>query len=143
MTSSGAEPVPGRITLDTSAYSHLRRGRTNIIDAVSTAELVFVPTTMLGELEGGFRVGSRYVENRRALDDFLQEPYVEVTDITADVARRYGEVFAALRQAGTPIPVNDIWIAAVALNVGAHLITFDDDFSKIEGLPHTLLAAGG
>lgn len=139
MTSSGGETLPPRLTLDTSAYSHLRRGRDEVIDAVGEAELVYVPATVIGELEAGFRLGGRYAENRRSLQELLDEPYVAVVGTTADVARRYGEVFAQLRRAGTPIPVNDIWIAAAVLSTGAHLLTFDADFAKVEGLSHTLL----
>ena len=89
----------------------------------------------------GFRIGTRYLENRRVLEEFLREPYVNVIDTTVDVARRYGEVFAELKRAGTPIPVNDIWIAAATLSSGTHLITFDSDFQQIPGLPHTVLAS--
>lgn len=138
MPSSGSEVLPSRIVLDTSAYSRLRRADPRAVDAVAGAELVLVPATVLGELEAGFRVGSRYEENRRGLEELLGEPYVETLDVTPDVARRYGEVFAGLRDAGTPIPVNDIWIAAATLDCGGHLITFDEDFSRVENLPHTL-----
>lgn len=141
MTDSGAEVLPSRIVLDTSAYSHARRGTAPALDAIARAEVVFVPVTALGELEAGFRVGSRYRENRRALDEFLREPYIQVLDVTADVARLYGEVFASLKRAGTPTPVNDIWIAAATLGCGAHLVTFDEDFARIDGLPHTLYPA--
>jgi tRNA(fMet)-specific endonuclease VapC len=141
MPRSGVDVLPARIALDTSAYSQLRRGEPQTIDAVSEAEVVYIAATVLGELEAGFRAGSRYIDNKRALEEFVSEPYCEITEIDADVARRYGEVFAALKRAGTPIPVNDIWIAAATLDVGAHLITFDADFSKVQDLPHTLFAA--
>ncbi|MBI4729046.1 MAG: type II toxin-antitoxin system VapC family toxin [Acidobacteria bacterium] len=141
MTSSGAEALPARIVLDTSAYSRAQRGDALALDAIARAEVVFLPVTVLGELEAGFRVGSRYRENRRALDEFLREPCVQVLDVTGDVARLYGQVFASLRRAGTPLPVNDIWIAATTLGCGAHLVTFDEDFARIDGLPHTLYPA--
>jgi predicted nucleic acid-binding protein len=141
MPNSGAEVLPARLALDTSAYAHLRHGESRVIGVVAEAEVVYISATVLGELEAGFRVGTRYRENQHALAELLREPYVEIRDTTADVARRYGEVFAALRSAGTPIPVNDIWIAAATIDVGAHLITFDKDFSKVEGLSHTLFVA--
>lgn len=141
MSSSGAEVLPQRVMLDTTAYSHLRRAQSRVLDAVAQAEVVFLSATVLGELEAGFRVGSRYLDNRRALEDFLEEPYVQVVDVTRDVARRYGEVFAGLRAAGTPVPINDVWIAAAALSQDAHLITFDEDFERIKGLPHLLFRA--
>lgn len=138
MTNSGADGLPARIVLDTSAYSQARRGADIALDAIVRADVVFVPVTVIGELEAGFRVGSRYRENRRALDEFLREPYIQVMHVTADVARLYGQIFASLKRAGTPIPVNDIWIAAATLGSGAHLVTFDEDFARIDGLPHTL-----
>lgn len=140
MTGSGAGALPARLVLDTAAYSHLRRGRDDVIDGVAEAELVYVPATVVGELEAGFRLGGRYAANRRSLQELLDEPFVEVIDTTVDVARRYGEVLMQLRRAGTPIPVNDIWIAAAVLSTGAHLLTFDTDFSKVDGLSHTILA---
>ena len=139
MAKSGSDPLPTRLVFDTSAYSHLRRGDERLIEAVSDAETVYVPATVLGELEAGFRCGRRYRKNARALGEFLRETSVRIVTVTADVARRYGEVFAQLRAAGTPIPVNDVWIAAATLSCGAHLITFDSDFSRVERLRHTVL----
>ena len=141
MSDSGAEALPARIVLDTSAYSRARRGSAPALDAIARADVVFLPVTVLGELEAGFQLGTRYRENRRALEEFLREPYLQVLEVTADVARLYGDVFASLKRTGTPIPVNDIWIAAATLGCGAHLITFDEDFARIEGLPHTVYAA--
>lgn len=140
MTSSGNEALPSRLVIDTSAYSHLRRGREDVVDAVARAELVYVPATVIGELEAGFRLGGRYAANRRSLHELLDEPFVRVVDTTAEIARRYGEIFMQLRRAGAPIPVNDIWIAAATLGTGAHLVTFDTDFAKVEGLSHTVLS---
>ncbi len=138
MSDPGAEVLPTRIVLDTSVYSQARRGSAQALDAIARAEVVFVPATVLGELEAGFRVGSRYRENRRALEEFLHEPYTQVLDVTSDIAQIYGEVFASLKRAGTPLPVNDIWIAAATLGCGAHLVTFDEDFERVDALPHTL-----
>jgi len=73
------------------------------------------------------------------LGEFLDELFVAVLPTTETTARRYGEVFARLRRRGTPIPVNDIWIAAATLDCGGHLLTFDRDFEAIEELPVTVL----
>jgi tRNA(fMet)-specific endonuclease VapC len=99
-----------------------------------------VPAIVLGELHAGFLLGSRRRENEATLREFLDEPFVEVRGVDADVGRRYGDVFSALRSAGTPVPTNDIWIAAITLVTGGHLITFDSDFARVSGLPHTVLA---
>lgn len=140
MTSSGAELV-ARLVLDTSAYSHFRHGHDLVLDCVAAAGVVLLPTIVLGELEAGFELGTRQKENRVALREFLDEPFVATVPITAAIARRYGQVFAGLRRAGTPIPVNDIWIAATVLDRGAHLLTFDDDFRYVASLDCTILEA--
>jgi tRNA(fMet)-specific endonuclease VapC len=132
--------VPDRLVLDTSAYSHLRANHAAVLDQVAAAEVVHLPTIVLGELEAGFRLGRRTEENRVALSEFLSESFVVVLAVTPDVARRYGRIFADLRRAGTPIPVNDIWIAACALDAGAHLLTFDRDFEQVRQLDCTVLS---
>lgn len=139
MPTSGAERV-SRLVLDTSAYSHFRRGHAGVLDALARAERVLIPMTVLGELEAAFELGSRARENRRALEEFIGEPFVDLLDTTASVARHYGRVFAALKRAGTPLPVNDIWIAAATLDCGGTLLTFDRDFERISGLDHMTLA---
>ena len=138
MPASGAERV-SRLVLDTSAYSHFRRGHALVLDALARAERVLVPVTVLGELEAAFELGVRVRENRRGLDDFLAETYVDVIDTTASVARHYGRAFAALKRAGTPVPVNDLWIAAATLDCGGTLLTFDRDFERIDGMDRMVL----
>jgi len=132
-----------RLVLDTSAYSHLRSGHPEVLDWVAEAAVVILPATVLGELEAGFELGRRARENRRALAEFLEEPFVSVLDATAATGRHYGRIFAALRRAGTPIPINDVWIAAAAIEYRGHLLTFDSDYRRVPDLEHTLLAAGG
>lgn len=135
---SGPERVD-RLVLDTSAYSRLRTGHTGVLDLIAAAAVVLVPTIVLGELDAAFRQGSRTVDNRRVLTEFLDEPFVSILDVDRAVAQRYGETFADLRHAGTPISTNDVWIAAATLDVGGTLATFDRDFSRIKGLPVVLL----
>jgi predicted nucleic acid-binding protein len=128
-----------RIVLDTSAYSHLRGNHTEVVNRIAAADTVYLPAIVLGELEAAFRLGRRTSDSRAKLEEFLHEDFVEVLSVTADVARRYGEIFVALRAAGTPIPVNDIWIAAATIDAGAELITFDSDFDRIARLDRTIL----
>ena len=135
---SSGERIP-RLALDTSAYSKLRGGDTRVRDLIADAESVLVPSPVLGELHGAFELGSRTRENRVALSDFLSEPFVQIIPVTEAVARHYGRVFAGLRRAGTPIPANDIWIAACVLDQGACLLTFDRDFEMIAGLDRIVL----
>lgn len=133
MPISGADPVR-RLVLDTSAYAHFRAGNETVLGLLAGAEVVLIPVAVLGELEAGFELGRRTRENRTTLTAFLEEPFVTVLPTTPDVARRYGLAFASLRQAGTPIPTNDIWIAAAAIDAGGRLVTFDDHFKQVPGL---------
>ena len=55
-------------------------------------------------------------------------------------ARHYGGLFSGLKSAGTPLPVNDIWIAAATLDCGGHLLTLDADFARIDRLSVTVLS---
>lgn len=128
-----------RLVLDTSAYSWMRSGHGTVLDLVAAAELVLIPATVLGELEAGFRLGSRERENRDLLADFLAETFVAERSVTPRVARRYGELFASLWRAGTPVPVNDIWIAATTLDCKGHLLTFDRHFRSLPDLAATVL----
>lgn len=129
-----------RLVLDTSAYSYFRTGHVEVLEFLASAERVLIPVTVLGELEAAFELGTRTRENRRALEGYLEETFVDVLPTTPSVARHYGRVFATLRTAGTPLPVNDIWIAAATLDCGGTLLTFDRDFSRIAGLAHVTLA---
>jgi len=133
-------PAGPRVLLDTSAYAQFRRGHPAAVEVLVAAERVFLSTVTLGELEAGFALGSRPDENRHMLRDFLDEPFVTVVPVDREVARRYGALFSALRRAGTPIPTNDIWIAATALHAGAQVVTFDADFTLVPDLDTHLLA---
>jgi tRNA(fMet)-specific endonuclease VapC len=138
MIPSGAEAAV-RLVLDTSAYSHFRAGHPRVLDLIASAEIVFVSTIVLGELEAGFQLGRRERENRALLAEFLAEPFVSTLPVTPSVARHYGRLSADLRRAGTPIPINDIWIAATTLDCGGHLLTFDDHFDKTPSVDRTVL----
>jgi tRNA(fMet)-specific endonuclease VapC len=139
MIPSGGEGA-ARLVLDTSAYSHFRAGDERVLELIAVAEGVGLPTVVLGELEAAFMLGRRERENRAILNEFLAETFVAILPVTAAVAHRYGRLFADLRRAGTPIPINDVWIAATALDCGGQLLTFDEDFGRIAALDCTILA---
>ena len=123
-----------RTCLDTNAYSAFKRGDADIVDVVETAEEVAMPSIVLGELFAGFRMGSRARRNVAELEEFLRRPGVFVATVTKTAAERYGMLVSKLRQQGTPLPTNDIWIAAVALERGAQLVTMDAHFDNIPGI---------
>ena len=120
-----------RFVLDTSAYSHFKRGAADAVDALSHARWIGVPAVVLGELLVGFALGRRRAENERELKTFLDQPVVELVEVSEEVARAWAEIIVALRAAGTPLPTNDVWIAATAACVGAPVLTYDEHFERI------------
>lgn len=120
-----------RVCLDTSAYSAFRRGHEDIVDVLQRAEEIVLNTVVLGELFSGFRAGSRYRENREQLDSFLTSPRVSTVGLDEETALRYSEIFVYLRQQGGPIPTNDVWIAASAMQLGLHVLTTDAHFERV------------
>ncbi len=120
--------------LDTNAYVALKRGDTRISALVRSADELVFSIVVVGELLFGFRNGTRYESNLDELEQFLSHPAVRVLAAGRVTADRFGRVAAALRKAGTPIPTNDIWIAAHAMEAGAELVTLDRHFESVAGL---------
>lgn len=119
------------ILLDTSAYSRMLTGHTEICACVQSASSVALSAVSLGELFGGLRHRPHEVR-AKALDAFLLSPRVRVLDLSLETARRYARIYADLAAHATPIPANDIWIAACAMEHGLELITCDRHFARIE-----------
>jgi len=120
--------------LDTNAYVALKRGNERVAELIRSAEELVFSIVVVGELLFGFRNGTRYERNLDELQQFLSHPAVALLPAGRVTADRFGRVAAALRKAGTPIPTNDIWIAAHAMEAGAELITFDRHFECVAGL---------
>ena len=130
-----------RILLDTNAYSALMRGHDEVALRVRQAEQVVLSTVVAGELLLGFRLGARLKKNMAELETFLGNPYVSLVPVTLTTADRFARIAAALRAKGTPIPTNDIWIAAHAMETGAELLSFDAHFEAIDGFAWVALTA--
>lgn len=122
-----------RICLDTSGYSAFKRGQDGVLDLVQRAAEIVLPAVVLGELLAGFRIGSRERSNRQELNAFMESPRVRVAPLDFETAERYAEILLYLRDRGTPIPTNDIWIAATAMEWGLRVLTTDAHFGR---LPH-------
>jgi tRNA(fMet)-specific endonuclease VapC len=123
-----------RVLLDTNAYSDLRRGREAVVERIRAAEEVLLSSVVAGELLYGFRVGSRFKRNLTELEAFLARPFVRFVPVTRVTADRYARIASTLRRKGTPIPTNDIWIAAHAVETGADLLSSDAHFSHVDGV---------
>ncbi len=123
-----------RILIDTSAYAAFKRGEPDAIAVLRHAPEIGLCSTALGELLAGFACGSRTARNRRELAEFIASPRVRQLPVDAETAEHYAVLFAGLRRKGRPIPTNDLWIAAVALQHGFAVFSVDAHFREMENL---------
>lgn len=122
------------IALDTNAYTDLLSGQLDVVKVVATASRVVLPVIVLGELRAGFACGRRETENLASLARFLLSPKVDVLAVDSNTAEYYARLFFDLRQRGTPIPTNDLWIAASSIQHQLRLCTRDQHFDVIPQL---------
>jgi tRNA(fMet)-specific endonuclease VapC len=123
-----------RLLLDTSAYSAWKRGNSEVDGYLRKADSLLVSTIVVGELLYGFRCGGRPRENLEELEKFVENPYVSVVAVTWETADRFSRIASDLRARGRPIPTNDIWVAAQAMEQGARLVSTDRHFEAVAGL---------
>lgn len=120
-----------RLLLDTSAYSAFMRGHGEIKLALQEADEICLNVVVLGELLAGFMRGRRRRRNEGGLKTFLGSTRVRILDVNEETAERYAVILDSLWRAGTPIPTNDIWIAASAMQHGLHLLTTDSHYQNV------------
>jgi tRNA(fMet)-specific endonuclease VapC len=123
-----------RVALDTNGYVAFCRGEEETVDLLEKADSIHLPFVVLAELRAGFAVGKRGSENERVLGLLLSKP--EVYSLFADdqTTQQYASVYRQLRRQGTPIPTNDIWIAALVLQHGLTLHARDRHFDHLPQL---------
>ncbi len=110
------------------------KGDPEVIYALRQIDVIGFSTISMGELFSGFKGGNRETKNREELNLFLDSPRVAVHPIDEGTAEFYASILNNLRNAGTPVPTNDIWIAAVAFQHGYQLYSMDMHFTLISGL---------
>jgi len=123
-----------KIILDSNAYTRLLAGDEKVLDVVASTETVFMSIFVLGELHAGFLGGSKERENRDVLKRFLLKPSVKILNATLETAEVFGSIKNTLRRAGTPLPINDVWIAAHGVETGSTIVTYDTHFKQVPGL---------
>jgi predicted nucleic acid-binding protein len=123
-----------KLALDTNAYKALGEGDPRLAEDMRRAETVGLPIIVLGELWFGFMHGSKLRKNTETLERFLATPRVQVLQLGEQTTRIFGETATLLRQAGTAIQQNDIWIAALCKQHGFALATRDHGFQHVLGL---------
>lgn len=130
-----------RLLLDTNAYSLLMRGHDQVAQLVRTSRELLLSVVVVGELMYGFRRGTRLERNLADLRSFLDNPRTSLIEVGSVTADRYSRIAAALRAKGRPIPSNDVWIAAHAMETGADLVSADQHFEHIDGIVWTPIGA--
>ncbi len=110
------------------------RGESWVVNALRQIDIIGISAISIGELYSGFKGGNREAENKVELGLFLDSPRVRVHPIDGDTAEFYASILNNLKKEGTPIPTNDIWIAAVAFQHGYSLMTAARHFSYIPGI---------
>ena len=123
-----------KIWIDTNIYSNTLKNFQSATEILEIAENIFISPIVIAELLSGFKYGSRENENRSKFNQFLDSPRVTISTIGEFTAEHYANIFLQLKKYGKPIPTNDIWIAACAMENGMPLATFDKHFSNIQGL---------
>ena len=120
-----------KLMLDTSAYAAFKRGTLEAVTSLRKTRSILLTPIVLGELLAGFEVGSPRKQNRIELQEFIRSPRVHTVPITMETSERYASIYAHLRSVGRPIPTNDLWIAASAMEYSATLLTADSHFLNI------------
>ena len=120
--------------IDTNIYSHALRGDPETVSVLRRAHKIAICSISIGELLSGFKAGNREQENREELEEFLDAPRVQIYGIDENTAEFYAEILHGLRERGTPIPTNDIWIASVSFQHGLKLFSKNQHFKNISGL---------
>jgi predicted nucleic acid-binding protein len=123
-----------RIALDTNRYSDFHRGDLSVASVLEQVEAIFIPFPALAELRVGFKGGSKGRENERILQIFLSRRGVSVLYADEETTRFYAEIYHLLRTQGTPIPINDVWIAALCVQHDLTLYARDAHFRNISQL---------
>lgn len=120
-----------RLLIDTSAYSAFFRGDAQATGAIAASAEIYLNPVIIAELLSGFSRGRRRAQNEKELSEFLASPRVSVLTIDEETSIRYAAILAGLWKSGTPIPTNDIWIAATAMQHGLEVLSADAHFLKV------------
>jgi len=123
-----------RVLIDTNIYIEFLRGDENINNILSSADFIAFSVISIGEILAGFKISGDEKKYLNELDEFLYSPRLIIYDIDSETSEFYAKIYNELRIAGNPIPTNDMWIAALALQHGIKLLTNDRHFTKVAGL---------
>jgi tRNA(fMet)-specific endonuclease VapC len=127
-----------KIAIDTNRYRDFCAGLPEAVEQCARSAAIFLPFVTLAELRAGFACGTVARKNESFLTRFLNRPRVRVLLADEDTTHHYARVFVQLRTQGTPIPVNDMWIAALVLQHDLLLYSRDRHFDSLPQLPRVV-----
>ena len=122
------------IIVDTNRYVSFKRGDSDAIEIVRAVPTIVITPVIIGELLSGFALGNREERNKRELELFLSSERVKLFNINKETGGYYSKIYRDLKSKGKPIPTNDIWIAATAMQYSLSIFTFDKHFNYISDL---------
>ena len=123
-----------KFAIDTNAYSAFNRGDIRLKGWINRRHDILVPIIVIGELKSGFAIGSQVKSNEELLQSLLDEPNVELLNLSLATTKKLASLYLKLRNAGTPIGANDMWIASLCLEHNLPLLTTDTDFKYVKDL---------
>ncbi len=123
-----------RILLDANTYSLLLLHDQLIAKTLTEASHIVFSSIVIGELLYGYKKGSKELININRLNVFLSHPSVDVINVTKNTAQFYALIRNELANNGSPMPSNDMWIAAHAIESNSTLLTYDKHFQNIPNL---------
>lgn len=124
-----------KLLLDTNRYRDFCEGQPQVVDLCRRAVQIGLPYVVIAELRAGFRCGTRSSSNEAILVRFLNKPRVVTVYADDGTTFCYADLFQKLRAQGTPIPTNDLWIAALALQHDWILCSRDKHFDNLKQIP--------
>ena len=123
-----------RLLLDSHRYRDFCEGDREVVRLLRQATDIHLPFVVLGELRAGFACGTRSLANERVLSQFLQRPRVHLLLADSETTRHYANLFRQLRFQRTPMPSNDLWVAALAVQHELALLSRDEHFRHLPQL---------
>jgi tRNA(fMet)-specific endonuclease VapC len=127
--------VEVKVLIDTNRYRDFCDGVPETVERMRTAELIGIAFVTLAELRAGFLAGTAGLSNERTLSLFLDRPRVRILWPDEQTTHHYARLFLQLRKQGTPVPTNDLWIAALVVQHGLVLVSRDAHFDRVQQLP--------
>jgi tRNA(fMet)-specific endonuclease VapC len=124
-----------KLAVETNAYVAFGKGTSTAVNAIQTADEIILPLMVVAELRAGFSAGRKGGENEKILERFLNSKRVTIKNPDEGTTFTYARLFTYLRNKGTPIPINDLWIASIVLQNDATLLTFDQHFEVLPQIP--------